>query len=354
MKVLIVKLSSIGDVIHTLPALTALRRGLGPRSRIDWLVEEGAADVLKRNPFINSLIVVQPRGWTANAKANLKTIKWLRAQKYDAVIDFQGLLKSAVWVRLSGAARRIGFSNGREMSHVFLNEKLPAYDPDLHAVDRYLLLAGHVAGKGHAAAPEFLPYVDERGAAEARRRLVEAGMPEGAGFFVIAPRARWATKLWDDAKFAVLAKRLVSSTGLYAVLAGSADDRAALDAMRAAIGEKAVNAAGVVGLAELSEVFRAASFAVTVDSGPMHAAAAAGTRVIALFGPTAPWRTGPYGKGHAVIRKELPCSPCFKKTCNDPRCMTGITVEEVEEAVDKVRRKDEGGINHSAHAAVEK
>ncbi|MBI5885260.1 MAG: glycosyltransferase family 9 protein [Deltaproteobacteria bacterium] len=131
-------------------------------------------------------------------------------------------------------------------------------------------------------------------------------------------------------------------TGLHAVIAGSAHDKASLDALAASIGAKAVNAAGLLDLAELREAMRKAAFAVTVDSGPMHIAASVGTRVAALFGPTAPWRTGPYGKGHTVIRKKLTCSPCFKKTCSDPRCMRDIMVEDVVEAVKKLWPENSG------------
>lgn len=334
MKVLIIKLSSIGDVAQTLPALAALRRGLGPRAQIDWLVEEPASALLKRCGLINNLIIVPPRGWTRAIRANIKTARWLRGQGYDIVMDFQGLLKSGAWVVASRGKRKVGFTNAREMSHVFLNDKLPPFDPNQHAVERYLRIAQHVTGKAEPPESLYL-HPDRFAAANAARKLKEAGLPEGAGYFVLAPRTRWATKLWNDAKFAEAARKIIEMTGLHAALVGSSQDTADLDALKSAIGAKAVNMAGAFDLAELSEAMRSSAFAVTVDSGPMHIAASAGTRVIALFGPTAPWRTGPYGKGHTVIRKEMACSPCFKKTCSDPRCMKDISVEEVIEAVKK-------------------
>ncbi|OGQ56332.1 MAG: hypothetical protein A3J24_07740 [Deltaproteobacteria bacterium RIFCSPLOWO2_02_FULL_53_8] len=338
MKVLIIKLSSIGDVAQTLPALAALRKGLGPSAQIDWLVEEPASSLLKRSGLISNIIVVKPRGWTRAIRANLKTAKWLRAQGYDVVLDFQGLLKSGAWVAASRGKRKVGFANAREMSHVFLNERLPAYDPNQHAAERYLRIAQHIVGKAEPLGSLHQP-PDESAAANVAQKLREAGLPDGAGYFVLSPRTRWKTKLWDDAKFAEAARKIIEMTGLYAAISCASDDKTGIDAIKSSIGAKAVNVAGAFDLAELSEAMRSAAFAITVDSGPMHIAANAGTRVIALFGPTAPWRTGPFGKGHTVIRKETSCSPCFKKTCPNVRCMNEITVDDIIEAVKKTIAK---------------
>jgi len=184
MKVLIVKLSSLGDVVHALPSLDCLRRGLtasagpGETVEIDWLVEDIPAGILSGHPMIDELIVVKRRGWLTNTLANLKTAFRLRRKRYDIVLDFQGLLKSAIWVFLSGGKRRIGFENSREMSAVFLNEKLAAYDPDMHAVDRYLLLARHVSGcGGEVVFPVHIPRKAEEKAKrneERRQRREEA------------------------------------------------------------------------------------------------------------------------------------------------------------------------------------
>lgn len=333
MKVLVVKLSSIGDVVHTLPALSSIHEGLrkkGVAAKIDWLVEEAASSVLEGHPLINEVIVVK-RGWGRNLVANLRAARALRDRRYDLVLDFQGLMKSAAWVFLTKGRRRVGFSNGREMSPLFYSEKLPPYDPDRHAVDRYLDLARYAGGDAGEAAFTLTT----GGAAASIKRRLEAKGVDGP-FFVVAPRARWATKLWKDDRFAELARRLMEKKGLSAVLVGGPSDKDALEAMAEAAGPRAVSMAGETDLKELFELFRLSSFAVTVDSGPMHLAAASGTRTVALFGPTAPWRTGPYGAGHVVVRKGLECSPCFKRECERPRCMEEITVDDVIEAVDSL------------------
>ncbi|MFQ5735702.1 MAG: lipopolysaccharide heptosyltransferase II [Thermodesulfobacteriota bacterium] len=328
MKVLIIKLSSIGDCIHTLPAAASLREGFrkkGIKARIDWLVEEAASSILRDSRLVDNVIVVK-RGWFSSLAQNLKTARKLAATRYDLVLDFQGLLKSGVWVFLSRGKTRMGFANAREMSHVFCNDTLDPYDPERHAVDRYLDLARHAGG---ATGPASFRVDTGSAGKTVAKKLKAAGLTAKEPFFVLIPRARWATKLWSDARFAGLARRLSERTGYRAVLAGGPDDRAGLEALKQSIGPQAVNLAGKTDLPELAEVLRRAPFVVTVDSGPMHLAAAVGTRVVALFGPTAPWRTGPYGKGHVIVRKGLECSPCFSKKCADPRCMKDITVDDV-------------------------
>ena len=333
MKILIVKLSSIGDVVHTLPALESLSEGFrekGVKARIDWLVEEAASSVLKGHPLINELIVVK-RGWGKNLSANWKAASGLKASGYDLVLDFQGLLKSAIWVYLSKGKRRVGFANAREGSHFAYNEKLPAYDVEQHAVDRYLTLARSVGG----AVGEALFRIDAVKAAESvKKKLKQKGVI--GPFFVMVTRGRWATKLWKDESFIELAGHLIKDKKLACVLAGSPSDKDGLDRMAESIGKGSVNMAGETDLKELFALFRLSRFAVTVDSGPMHIAAASGVKTVALFGPTAPWRTGPYGKGHVIVRKGLSCSPCFKKVCASPKCMEEITVEDVMEAIGKL------------------
>lgn len=337
MRILIVKLSSIGDVIQTLPALNALKKGLqdrGLKTEIDWLVEEPSVDVLAKQPFVKHLIVVKNRGWLKNLRANVKTVRFLRKRRYDLVLDFQGLLKSGVWVALSKGKRKAGFSNARELSHLFLSEKLPPYNPEKHAVERYLDLARYAGGAAEEAVFNLHATGYEKKNVE--DLLEKNGIPPfEKAFFVLSTRSRWATKLWGTDKFVEFAKDVIDRYGLHAVLTGAAQDRNVLEEMRERIGEKAVNLAGMVNLRELSHLMHLSSFVVTVDSGPMHIAAASGARTVALFGPTSPARTGPFGKGHIIVRTGIDCSPCFRKSCDDPKCMKEIKVEDVLGAVEK-------------------
>ncbi|MBU0574971.1 MAG: glycosyltransferase family 9 protein [Proteobacteria bacterium] len=379
--ILIVKLSAIGDVIHTLPALAALRRCY-PVADITWVVEEASADLLAGHPALNRVIVSRRKTWMKEIRrgriaAPLKEMhaffKALRSRPYDLVIDFHGLLKSAVIVAASGGRRKLGYDSMQEFSGLFYDEKIPE-EMGKHAVDRYLDFVRHLAeGRKDGAAclaapPEFTIAIEEEQKSRVAAMLDEhaamllshgaghppllraphpfpagdrpgaatesggEGMQEGEPRFVaINPVAFWETKLWEEEKFAELCDRIRVELGIGVVL--TAGEAGPLDRIRSRMKTEAVNLGGRTTLRELACLYRQAALLVTTDSGPMHLAAAVGTRAVALFGPTDPARTGPYGPGHRVIRREMPCMPCFRKHCEDPRCMTEISVNEVFSAV---------------------
>ena len=334
MKVLIVKLSSLGDVVHTLPALNALRLGFsGSKTpvEIDWLVEEAASGIIEGHPMIDEVIVVKRDGWIKSPGENHRTARRLAQKGYDMVLDFQGLLKSGVWVLLSKGRRRIGFSNAREMSHIFLTEKVTPTDIEMHAVDRYMLLVGQALGDVDFGPIEFPVHIDDAKIDSIRARLSGSGVAEP--FVTLLPVARWQTKLWTVKGFAELATRIKDRFGFSVVLAGSRADFEMLEEIRKTSKGAAVNLAGKTDLKELAALISLAHFVVTVDSGPMHIAAALSTPVVALFGPTAPARTGPYGKGNIIIKRDMDCSPCFLRRCPDPRCMELITANDVIEKI---------------------
>jgi 3-deoxy-D-manno-octulosonic-acid transferase/heptosyltransferase-1 len=349
MKILIIKLSSIGDVVHTLPALASLKRAY-PDAKIDWLVEEAAAPLLDGHEMIDELIVVRNRGWTIELRKNLKVVKYLKEKRYDIAIDFQGLFKSGIWMYLIAAKKRIGFSNARELSYIFLNSKCPPYDIERHAVDRYMDLAEFAGGAGGAAMEvedDFPLHYTKEDEEKVTLLLRESGIAEGEAFFAVAAEARWRTKLWDEACFAEVLATIKKDYGIRCVVTGAPSDVKNVEELIKRADSGAVTVAGKTSLRELAVLMKMASFALTVDSGPMHIAAAVGTPVVALFGATAPWRTGPYGKKHIVIRKELECAPCFKRECADARCMTMITPKEVADAIGGLIKK-QGLVNASA------
>ncbi|MCX5837846.1 MAG: glycosyltransferase family 9 protein [Deltaproteobacteria bacterium] len=379
MNILIVKLSAIGDVIHTLPSLAALRRCY-PDADITWVVEEAAADLLAGHPDLDRVIVSGRKRWInelrrgqiiAPLREMRSFLRSLRRRRYDLVIDFHGLFKSAVIVLLSGGKRKLGYDSLQELSGLFYNEKI-SEAMGKHAVDRYLDFVRHVAGKSGAAClaatPEFRIAVGEKEKRRVAALLNEhaASLPsirerhsllppaphpfpagdqpdaettaEGEGvykdmprFVAVNPVAFWETKLWEEGKFAGLCDRLRVELGVGIVLTGG--EPAPLERICRKMRTKAVNLGGRTTLRELACVYREAALLVTTDSGPMHLAAAVGTPVVALFGPTDPARTGPCGPGHRIIRKGLSCSPCFRKRCETPRCMTDVSVEEVFTAV---------------------
>jgi 3-deoxy-D-manno-octulosonic-acid transferase/heptosyltransferase-1 len=342
--ILIVKLSAIGDVIHTLPFLAVLRRRF-PHATIDWLIEEESSRIIDGHPDIDRIIISRRKSWQrrvfrfdgtgAVLPEIYRFLKALRAREYDLVIDLQGLLKSGLLTGISRGKRKIGPAGGREGSRFFLTE--PPHDVNYHqhAVDRYLEMAEVICRP--ADLRRFHIPVQDRDRRAVDRLIRKNRIPVDR-MVTVNPMARWRTKLWDTAKFAELADRLVKDLSLSVVFTGSRRDRDTITRITDLMNEKAHNLAGRTDLKELAFLYSRSRFLITTDTGPMHIAAAVKCPVIALFGPTDPGRTGPYGEGHRVIRETMDCSPCFKKHCDHLSCMKQITVARVFEAARELVR----------------
>jgi heptosyltransferase-1 len=337
--ILIIKLSAIGDVVHALPFLEILRENF-PNARIDWLVEEQALQIIAGHSALDQVIVSRRNLWK-NKLLQFKScmsvirevkvfLKELRSYEYDLVIDLQGLLKSGILTGLSKGKRKIGMAGAREGGWVFLNERPVPVDYDRHAIDRYLRVAGYLecnisSWKGDIPVSDS----DKKWVND----LLNDNGIQKRPLVVINPMARWKTKLWEPERFAVLADRITDELSCKVIFTGSNTDRNVIEDISKKMKRRSINLAGRTSLKQLACLFTGCAALVTTDTGPMHIGAAMGCRVVALFGPTAPWRTGPYGQSHKVIRADLECSPCFKKKCNDMSCMKEITVDRVFEAV---------------------
>ncbi|WP_022853982.1 lipopolysaccharide heptosyltransferase I [Thermodesulfatator atlanticus] len=330
MKVLIIKLSSLGDVIHSLPVLSVLK---GAGAEVDWVVEEENEALLRGHPYLSRLIVWPRKRLLKRLKARdfaairetYSLVREIRAKTYDVVIDLQGLLKSGVVAGLSRARYKIGFANHREASTFFYNVKLAPYSPDEHAVRRYLSTLNILGLETNHIDFVFPPFPPFKGLAQ------KFALPEK--FAVLIPCTRWQTKHWTISGWQELSL-LLTQKGLAPVFVGSAADKSYV-AKILAKGE-GLSLCGKTSLLELASIISQATLVVSVDTGPMHLAAALNKPVVALFGPTAPWRTGPLGERHRVIQKKLPCVPCFQRTCDTTRCMQEIAAEEIIEALDSM------------------
>ncbi|MGZ3635344.1 MAG: glycosyltransferase family 9 protein [Syntrophales bacterium] len=336
MNILIVKLSAIGDVIHTLPSLAALRK-LYPEANITWVIEDASADIISGHSYLDKVIVSHRKKWIKDLKKGriskpireIKTfISDLRRQPYDLVIDFHGLIKSAAIVLLSSGKRKLGYDSMQELSGLFLNEKIPE-DMDKHAIDRYLDFLRYLGAD--AREPEYLIPIGEENINRVDDLLQRNAIDKKDSFVAVSPVALWDTKLWADEKFAALCDRIVGELKVSVVFTGNERDK--LERIQSLMKAPSVNLGGKTTLRDLAYLYQRSSLLITTDSGPMHLAAAVGTPVIALFGPTDPSRTGPYGKGHVVIRRGLSCSPCFLKKCDSMKCMSDISVDEIFRAV---------------------
>lgn len=345
-RLLLVKPSSLGDVIHALPTACALRRRF-PEAHLAWLVEEESAEVVRGAPPVDEVIASGRRRWwrairrvrgAAGALGEFRRLlQALREARYDLVVDLQGLLKSAIFVAATGAPVRVGLSGAREGSGLACTHVVPA-PVDEHAVERNLRVAWALGAP--AAARDFPIAISPGAEAEARRLLAEvpgrraggAGASDGP-LVVLHPAARWPTKLWTPEAFAAVGDRLVDQLGAAVVITGDVADAGTAEAIRDRMARPALNLAGRTPLKVLAALLGRAVVMVTVDSGPMHLAAALGTPLVALFGPTAPARTGPYGRGpRRVLQERLPCVPCLSRRCRireERLCMRSVDPQRV-------------------------
>jgi lipopolysaccharide heptosyltransferase I len=324
-KILIVKPSSLGDIVHSLPVLNALK-GCYPGATIHWVVAKGLEGLLEDHPMIDKVWIINKDDWKKIDKVKttaheLRTLfKKLKTEKYDLVIDLQGLLRSGIITASTRAPIRIGFAEAREGSTVFYTHKVRG-GRNIHAVDRYLKIV------------EFLgcDISEIRFPLPVHEIPSPLSMPSGK-YIVFIPGARWSTKKWAPEQFGELASKLPYKS----VVLGSRSDSKDADILVSLSGGKALSFAGKTTFRDLITLIQNARCVVSNDSGPMHIAAALHVPVVALFGPTDPQRTGPYGNGHIIIRADVECSPCLKKRCKDMKCMKEISVERVIRNVKKV------------------
>ena len=284
--------------------------------------------------MINRLWIINKDAWKKirNVKDTINEFKVLsnelKKEKFDLVVDLQGLLRSGVLTAATGSPVRVGFSEAREGSRVFYTHKVEG-GKNIHAVDRYLKIAKFL---GCDTSDICFPFpLDKQSSSPIFHPSSFAPHPS-EGYAVIVPGARWKTKRWPPGNFGKLSSMLPLNT----VIVGSKGDMDIADKIVNLSKGKATSLAGKTDLKELIEVIRGAKFVVSNDSGPMHIATALGIPVFAIFGPTDSLRTGPYGKGHTVMREDISCSPCFKRTCNDMKCMNSLSVEKVYRTI---RRK---------------
>ncbi|HET6515434.1 MAG TPA: glycosyltransferase family 9 protein [Thermodesulfovibrionales bacterium] len=333
-KILIIKPSSLGDIVHSLPVLAAVRRS-SPAAEIHWVVARGFEGILEGHPFIKKLWILDKDAWKkiSKVKSSVRELRslfdGLRAERFDAAVDLQGLFRSGFIARASNAPVRLGFSDAREGSTIFYTDAVEGgLYSDIHAVDRYLKIAAYLGcdiSRVRFPFPKPLKSLEE---------ILPSSEQASRDYVVMAPGARGATKRWPAKRFGELASQLPFKT---VVIGGKSDLHLAAELVSESRG-KAISITGKTDMRDLVVVIRSARLMVCNDTGPMHIAAALGVRVFALFGSTNPLRTGPYGSNHTIIQSDLPCSPCYRMSCKTVECMTMIQVEEVLRRIDEFLR----------------
>jgi len=313
LRLLIVKLSSLGDLFHALPAVHDLKLGL--KAEVHWLVQAEYVDLIQCFTDVDRVLTFRRHAFFRTLRPFLRE---LRAERYDMVIDLQGLFKSAMSTRLARGKRRIGPSYRREGANLFYSEVAGKADRTRHAVDQACDVVGFLGLERLTPAfPVAFPRTD---------------IGDGRGKVALLPRSRWHSKNWPVGNFAELARRLSAGAAVY--LLGGKDDAAACKAIADRVDGACTNLAGKTSLVETGSVLQEMDLLISNDSGPVHMAAALGTPTLALFGPTDPARTGPYGEGHRVVRDSHDCQPCFSRRCRTAGmpCIERITVDRVEAA----------------------
>jgi len=342
-RILIIKPSSFGDVLHALPVLNGLRTRF-PHAKISWLVSTACAGLLEGHPALDDIILFDRKRFGRigrNLRVTMEFLEFiqsLRRKQFDLVIDLQGLFRSGFFAWISGASVRIGFASAREFAWLFYNHRLRPEHPDIHAVHQNYL-AGQILGFDNLPI-RFDIHVQQAAREEARVILEQNGIQPNESFVLLAPTTRWETKIWPAEYFAAVGRWIQEQYQLPVVVTGGPDEKDITSNVAKQIGGLAVDVAGKINIPQLTALVESARLIITNDSGPMHLAAALNTPLIAIYGPTNPQRTGPFGHEQAVLRLNLPCSPCYiRKTAQCPyqhRCMKDLTPEMVIEKVNEL------------------
>lgn len=346
-RILIIKQSSLGDVVHTLPLAHALKRCY-PTCHIGWVVQRGFSALLEPDPAIDEIIPIfipstsDPNAGKgaiqAAAKATWKTLKDLRARfrarPYDLVLDLHASFRSGLLALTNPGGRRIGFADAKELNTWFQHDRLSPEADKPHAVDKNLLFAGFL---GCPPEPEdFRIAVSPDAREKMIGFLAESGVRSGQKIVYANPAARWETKFWTIPAWAEFADLVIERLDATIVFGGSPEDSSYIHAIAGRMKRTPVIAAGRLSLSEAVALLDASDVYVGVDSGPMHIAAFVGIPVVALFGPTDPAKVGPYTKTGSVIRRiDLNCLACRKRSCKNRICLEGITAETVFEETAK-------------------
>jgi heptosyltransferase I len=313
MRVLVIKLSSLGDLFHALPTVARIHEVWG--AEIDWVTNKAYVDLVRRFSPVKRVIGFPRQQFISGAGAFLREV---RQEQYDYVFDMQGLLKSAITARSARSGKIIGPSFHREGSGLFYSAVAGPKNKNRHAVEENLDLLDHL---GIERGPLKFPVTFDR----------PASIPSGPRIGLL-PCSRWKTKNWPPEHFIEVARALSAQARVF--IFGAPEDRDVCAHIAGQAGEGVTDMCAKTSLVELGGWLAAMDLVITVDSGPMHMAAAAGTPVLAVFGATDHRRTGPYGARHKVLhRDDLACRPCLSRTCQlkerDMRCLVGLTPDRV-------------------------
>ncbi|MDY0290834.1 MAG: lipopolysaccharide heptosyltransferase I [Desulfuromonadaceae bacterium] len=343
MKILIVKVSALGDVIHALPVLAYIKQ-LYPDAHIDWLVEESFAPILEKHPLLHQVIRVNTRAWrNMSFRAMMRQIctfgKDLRRQRYDYIFDLQGNSKSALFTLLSKGGDKYGFSRHavRELPNILATRHRIQPSPEEQHVARRALAVVKAALPGGGEVPLCGPlHIEDK-----HKKQIERSMDQlewdSDKVIILHYGTTWDTKLWHLSMWQQLAAKLLQRPNTRVVLTwGSNDELRAAEQIRDYVAEE-VFIWPRVSLPEFAALLARADLVVGCDTGPVHIAAAAGTPTVSMYRVTDALRNGPEGEKHIRLQTPMPCAKCLRKQCEyDAQCSTSIRVADVFDAIEKI------------------
>ncbi len=334
MRILILKPSSLGDVVQALPVLRLIKRHL-PASQIYWWIDSQLAPLLEGDPDLAGVVLFERRRWAAPIHWGemWRSIHWLRQQGFDWVIDLQCLVRSGIFAWLANGKLCVGLDEPREGARGFYDHIVRRPSSLTHAVDWYLRVLP-VLGVPVDGDFQWLP--PRPAVAESVRRQWPV---ERARWIALQPGARWLNKRWPVESYAELVRlQAQANPGFHFVILGDTEDCPLGEVIARADPARCLDLTGRLSLQEMIEWLRRSELVVSNDTGPMHVAAALGTPVVALFGPTEPCRTGPYRQVDRVLQLNLPCVPCLKPRCGYAKpfeCLRAMPPAAVFDAVQR-------------------
>jgi lipopolysaccharide heptosyltransferase II len=335
LKILILKPSSLGDVVQALPVLRLIRRHL-PAGEIFWWINSNLVSLIEGDPDLTGIVRFERKRWASprHWPEMLRSLHWMREQNFDWVIDLQCLARSGAFAWLANGKFLIGLDESREGARGLYDLAVRRPSFYTHAVDWYLAVLPPLGVPVHKNF-QWLPERLETAAA-----VKSKWQTDGARWIALQPGARWDNKRWPVEYFAELVRLLAKEfPGARFAILGAPEDKPLGEVVSRAAPTRCLNLCGETSLPEMVEWLRLSELMITNDTGPMHVAAALDTPLVALFGPTEPRRTGPYGQLDSVLRIDLPCSPCLKSHCTYEKpneCLKAISPAMVFE---NARRK---------------
>jgi len=328
-RLLIVRLGSMGDIVHTLPVAATLRAAF-PSAHIAWLVDGRWRPLLEQVEGLDAVLSAPSQSWIGLCQG----IAQVRRERFDCVVDVQGLYKSAFPAWLSGAPLRVGFdwASAREgAASLFYN--LRVSPPHGHRIDKNLALAAALGARTSFASPHgraFFPLRVPPAAEAGVREMLRAG--NVAEYFMLSPSGGWLSKCWPAERYGELHRRLAARRGWRGVISYGSGERVLAEAVRDSAGSPEPLLLEL-DLPQLMAALRGAQFFVGADTGPLHLSVALGTPVVGLYGPTDPLQTGPYSREDVVIRNARPHETTYRRGSSYSPSMLSITVEQVEEGI---------------------